>query len=74
MGSGLSSHDLPLKNRKHLLRFGQSQTQSSDVPEVAGAIDLHDVRDLPLAFGAGFHQPQNPAHTATPASDYRREE
>src|SRR5471032_535876 len=74
MGSGLSGHDFPLENRKQLLRFGQSQTQSGDVPEIAGAIDLHDVRGLPLTFGAGFHQPQNPAHTATPASDHRTEE
>jgi hypothetical protein len=43
-----------LGNRKQLLRFGQSQTQSGDVPEIPGAIDLHDVRGLPLAFGAGF--------------------
>ena len=74
MGSGLSGYDFPLNNRKQLLRFGQSQTQSGDVPEIVGAINLHDVRGLPIAFGAGFHQPQNPAHTATPASDYRREE
>src|SRR4051794_23072277 len=69
MGTGLSGHDFSLDNRKQLLRFGQSQTQSGDVPEIARAIDLHDVRGLPLAVGAGFHQLQNPAHTATPASD-----
>src|ERR1022692_4280997 len=57
VGPGLSGHDFLLENRKQLLRFGQSQTQSGDVPEVIGAIDLHDVRGLPLALGAGFHQP-----------------
>src|ERR1700681_1300416 len=76
VGPGLSGHDFLLENCKHLLRFGQSQTRARDVAKVIGAIDLNDVRGLPLslAFGAGFHQPQNPAHTATPASDYRREE
>ena len=74
VGSRLSGHDFPLENRKQLLRFGQGQTLSCDVPEILGAIDFHNVRGLPLAFGAGFHQPQNPARTATPASDYRREE
>ena len=73
VGSGLSGHDFPLENRKQLLRFGQGQTLSCDVPEILGAIDFHDVRGLPLAFGAGFHQPQNPAHTSTPGSDCRRE-
>jgi hypothetical protein len=32
-----------------------------------------NARDLPFALGAGFHQPQNPAHTSTPGSDCRRE-
>src|ERR1700730_7168160 len=74
VGPGLSGHDFLLENCKHLLRFGQSQTQGRDVAKVIGTFDLQNVRDLPFALGAGFHQPQNPAHRATPASDYRREE
>ena len=66
MGSGLSGHDFLLENRQKLFRFRQSQTQRGDVPEVIGAIDLHDVCGLTLALGAGFHQPQNPARTSTP--------
>ena len=66
VGSGLSGYDFLLEGRQQLLRFGQSQTQIGDIPEIIGAIDLHDVRGLPLALGAGFHQPQNPAHTSTP--------
>src|ERR1700736_1292957 len=66
VGSGLRGHDFLLENRQQLLRFRQGQTQRGDVPEVIGAIDLHDVSGLPLALGAGFHQPQNPAHTSTP--------
>jgi hypothetical protein len=66
VGSGLSGHDFLLENRQQLLRFRQSQTQRGDIPEVIGAIDLHDVSGLSLALGVGFHQPQNPAHTSTP--------
>jgi hypothetical protein len=66
VSSGLSGYDFLLEGRQQLLRFGQSQTQIGDIPEIIGAIDLHDVRGPPLALGAGFHQPQNPAHTSTP--------
>src|ERR1019366_6942177 len=66
VGSGLSGHDFLLESRQQLLRFRQSQTQIGDIPDIIGAIDLHDVSGLPLALGAGFHQPQNPAHTSTP--------
>jgi hypothetical protein len=34
VGPGLSGHDFLLENRKHLLRFGQSQTQGRDVAKV----------------------------------------
>src|ERR1700682_3345566 len=70
VGSGLSGDDFLLEGRQQLLRFGQSQPQIGDIPEIIGAIDLHDVSGPPLALGAGFHQPQNPAHTSTPGSDY----
>jgi hypothetical protein len=57
VGSGLSGDDLPLHPRKQKLRFGQAQTQSGDIAEIVGLIDLHDVRALSVAFSAGFHQP-----------------
>ena len=57
VGSGLSGHDFRLEGRQQLFRFGQSQTQIGDIAEIIGTIDLHDVRGLPLALGAGFHRP-----------------
>ena len=57
VGSGLSGDDLPLHPRKQKLHFGQAQTQSGDIAEIVGLIDLHDVRALSVAFSAGFHQP-----------------
>src|SRR3954462_14635001 len=56
---------LPLDARQHQLRFGQGQTQISDVDEAIGPADLHHVRAPPLAFGPDFHQPQNPSHAST---------
>jgi hypothetical protein len=46
VGSGLSGDDLPLHPRKQKLRFSQAQTQSGDIAEIVGLIDLHDVRAL----------------------------
>ena len=57
VGSGLSGDDLPLHPRKQKLRFGQAQTQSGDIAEIVGLIDLHDVRALSVAFSAGFRRP-----------------
>jgi hypothetical protein len=57
VGSGLSGDELPLNPREQKLRFGQAQTQSGDIAEIVGLIDLHDVRALSVPFSAGLHQP-----------------
>ena len=69
VGSGLSGNDLPLHPRKQKLRVGQAQTQSVDIAEIVGLIDLHDVRTLSVAFGDGFHRPQNPGYASTPGQE-----
>ena len=66
VGAGLSSDNLLLQARQQPFRFRQSQPRTGYIAEIAGAIDPHDVRGLPLARGAGFYQPQNPGHTSTP--------
>lgn len=65
MNPGLRGDDLPLDASQHQPRFGQGQTQIGDVVEAIGPADLHDVRTPLLAFGADFHQPQNPSHGST---------
>jgi len=62
---GLRGDDLLLNTRQQPLRFGQGQTQISDVAEVIGPVDLHDVRARPLALTPNFHQPQHPGHAST---------
>ena len=54
--------DLLLEHRQQPLRLIQGQTQISDIAEVTGPVDFHDVHAPPLAFGADLHQPQNPGH------------
>src|SRR4051794_641330 len=65
VNAGLRGDDLLLDAGQHQLRFGQGQTQISDIDEAIGTANLHDVRAPPLAFGPDFHQPQNPSHTST---------
>src|SRR4051812_45538521 len=65
MNPGLRGDDLPLDASQHQPRIGQGQTQIGDVVEAIGPADLHDVRTPLLAFGADFHQPQNPSHAPT---------
>jgi hypothetical protein len=55
------------------LRIGQGQTQISDIAEIGGPDDLHDIRALSLTFSAGFHHPHNPSHAVPPRSENRRE-
>lgn len=57
VGSGLSGDELPPRLRKQKLRFGQAQTQTGDLAEIVGLIELHNVRALSVTFSAGFHQP-----------------
>src|SRR4051794_15039200 len=65
MNPGLRGDDLPLDASQHQPRIGQGQIQIGDVVEAIGPADLHDVRTPLLAFGADFHQPQNPSHAPT---------
>src|SRR5690242_20463663 len=62
---GLRGDNLPLDTRQHQLRFGQGQTQISDVDETIWPANLQDVCARPLAFRPDFHQPQNPSHAST---------
>src|SRR3954471_21213005 len=65
MNPGLRGDDLPLDASQHEPRIGQGQIQIGDVVEAIGPADLHDVRTPLLAFGADFHQPQNPSYAPT---------
>src|SRR3954454_1527393 len=65
MNPGLRGDDLPLDASQHQPRIGQGQTQIGDVVEAIGPANLYDVRTPLLAFGADFHQPQNPSHAPT---------
>ena len=60
-GRNLSSHA-----RQQQRRLGRGQTQVGDIIEIAGPVDLQDVRGLLLTPGADFYQPHNPAHASTP--------
>ena len=62
---GLRGDNLLLNTRQQPLRFGQAQTQISDVAEVIGPVDLHDVRAWSLALNPDLHQPQHPSHAST---------
>ena len=61
---GLRGDDLPLNTCQQPLRLGQGQTQTGDVAEIAGPVDLQEVRARPFALSPGLHQPQHPAHAS----------
>ncbi|MGI4796876.1 MAG: hypothetical protein ACRYG8_23060 [Janthinobacterium lividum] len=54
-----------MNTRQQPLRFGQGQTQISDIANVIGPVDLHDVRTRTLALNPDLHQPQHPSHAST---------
>jgi hypothetical protein len=58
----LRGDDLLLERRQQPFHLVQGQTQISDIAEVIGSVDFHDVHAPPLALGADLHQPQNPGH------------
>jgi hypothetical protein len=62
----LRGRDLSSHARQQQRRFGRGQTQVGDIIEIAGPVDLQEVRGLLLAPGADFHQPHNQGHASTP--------
>jgi hypothetical protein len=59
----LGSDDLLLERRQQALRFGNRQSQ---VGEIVGPLDFHDVPAPPLARRADLNQPQNPGYAFPP--------
>ncbi len=65
MVPGLRGDDHLLNTRQQPLRVGQGQTQISDIAEVIGPVDLHDVHARPRALNPDLHQPQHPSQAST---------
>ena len=47
----------------------QGQTRISDIAEVVGPVDFHDIHRPPFAVGADLHQPYNPGHAFPQVKD-----
>ena len=69
MVTDLRSDDLLLERRQQPFHLVQSQTQISDIAEVIGSVDFHDVHASSLALGADLHQSQNPRHAVPQVKD-----
>ena len=65
----LGGDDLLLKARQQPLRLVQGQTQISDIAEVIGSVNFHDVHASCLAIGADLHQSYDPAHAVPQVKD-----
>src|SRR5580692_5328409 len=52
MVTDLRGDDLLLERRQQPFHLVQGQTQISDIAEVIGSVDFHDVHAPPLALGA----------------------